>query len=462
MTNHGFLLDSGYFASLFEGVTVHPFSWPVGISIAIVIVLLLLSGYMSSSETAFFSLTPGNISEIKNSSNSSDKKLLYLLENSEQLLATILIGNNIVNIAMVFLSNYAISELVDFGSSKVLQFVLQTIGLTFILLLFGEISPKVIAQQDALAFSRFSAPIMARFYKIIAPFSRALMHTSSSSKRRKKNRGYTISVDDLSKAVELTEDKTPAQSEIMEGIIKFHDKTAVEIMVPRIDMVDIEYNASFRQVLEIINESGNSRLPVYEGTQDTIRGVLYIKDCIPYISSDSAFEWQKLIRPAYFVPENKQLDELLEEFRAGHIHMAIVVDEYGGTSGLVTLEDILEEIVGEISDEYDEDELPYTALDDGSYLFQAKTQINDFCRLLDIDQRFFDDVEQDVDTLGGVFLEMKQEIPHVGESVFYHGMELQVTEMDKFRIRQLRVLIPKDLGENEDPAALNNMDTPPE
>lgn len=438
--------QAGWGFSLFEGVTTSPFTWQVGVALFFVLVLLMLSGYMSSSETAFFSLSPLDLLTIRESSQSHDKKLLYLLEHSEQLLATILIGNNVVNIGVVFLSNYVISELIDFGTSTTLQFVLQTIGLTFVLLLFGEISPKVIARQNPLRFSRFSAPIMVGFYQFFAPFARALMRTSKSGskRRRKKSRGYDLSVDDLSRAVELTEDKTPVQSEIMEGIIKFHDKTAVEIMVPRIDMVDIDYDLPFDEVLKIIAESGNSRLPVYKGTQDTIRGILYIKDCIPYINAASDFEWQRLIRPAYFVPENKMLDELLEEFREDRIHIAIVVDEYGGTSGLVTLEDILEEVVGEIADEYDEEDLPYTKLQDGSYLFQAKTFLNDFSKLMPVEEDFFVDVEQEVDTLGGVFLEIHQEIPHVGDKAIYRSLHMEVTEMDQFRIKQLRIFFSNE------------------
>lgn len=443
ITGKSFLLSVN---SLFEGVEVLPFTWQVGVALFFVLVLLLLSGYMSSSETAFFSLSPQDLATIKDSDSPTDKKLLRLLGQSEQLLATILIGNNVVNIGVVFLSNFVITSLINFGNALALSFILQTIGLTFVLLLFGEITPKVIARQNPLWLSRFSAPFMGFVFRVLAPAAKALIKTSRlSSSKSKKRRKQSISVDDLSKAVELTEGKSPEQSEIMEGIIKFHDKTAVEIMVPRIDMVDIDYNWPFSKVLELIIGSGNSRLPVYEGTQDTIRGVLYIKDCIPYINSPEDFNWHKLIRPAYFVPENKMLDELLEEFREERIHMAIVVDEYGGTSGLVTLEDILEEIVGEIADEYDEEELPYTQLQDGSFLFQAKTQITDFCRLMNVDDDYFDEVEQEVDTLGGVFLEQKQEIPHVGDKVNYRELQLEVTEMDKLRIQQIRIVIPAEI-----------------
>lgn len=435
------------FFSTFSEVSLMPFTWQMGLSLLLVVFLLLLSGYMSSSETAFFSLSSADLEILKESNSSRDGKLLSLLANSEQLLATILIGNNIVNIAIVLLSNYLFIELVDFGNALFLRFLLQTVLLTFLLLLFGEITPKVIARQNPLLISRFATPFMAVLYAFFTPLSKALMKTAKEKNKNKsgKKRGHKLSVDDLSKAVALTEGKSPVQSEIMEGVIKFHDKTAVEIMVPRIDMIDIDYNASFVEVLSMINGTGNSRIPVYKGTQDTICGLLYIKDCIPYIGATDTFDWHQLIRPAYFVPENKMLDELLEEFRAERIHMAIVVDEYGGTSGLVTLEDILEEIVGEIADEYDEEAFPYIQLKEGCYLFQAKTQITDFCRLMDIEDNYFEAVEQEVDTLGGVFLEIGQEIPRIGDKVSFRDLEMEITEMDKFRIQQMQITISKSL-----------------
>lgn len=403
---------------------------------------------MSSSEVAFFSLSPQDIHAVRESNAPVDKTLLHLLEHSERLLATILIGNNVVNIVLILLSNYTLSILVDFGEANALRFTLQTIGLTFIILLFGEIFPKVWVRQRPLLFSRFSAPIIKVFYKLFASSAKALVRAGNRINKGER-KGYDISVNDLSKAVELTEGKSPEQSEIMEGIIKFCDKTAEEIMVPRIDMEDIDCNWSFSRVLELIVNAGFSRLPVYEGTEDNIKGILYIKDCIPFIDKGDDFNWQSLIRNAYFVPENKMLDDLLEEFRSEHIHIAIVVDEYGGTSGLITLEDILEEIVGDISDEYDEEELPYIRLADGSYLFVAKTPITDFCRLLRLDGDIFESIDQEVDTIGGIFLEMRQEIPHVGDVVTYKDFRLEVTAMEKLRIQELKVTLPKTLRKGE-------------
>ncbi|WP_455084034.1 gliding motility-associated protein GldE [Porphyromonas endodontalis] len=427
--------------SLFSDIIVYPFGWQAAITLGIILLLIVLSGYMSSSEVSFFSLSPQDIHLIRESKTPHDQKLLALLENSEKLLATILIGNNIVNIGIVLSSNYLVHLLFDFGINSVLSFVLQTIVLTFVLLLFCEIIPKVYAQQHPLSFSRFSAHIMQPLVKVLSPFTIPLVKTSSILERRGKKH-YELSVDDLSRAVELTEGKNETQSKLIGEIIKFHDKTADEIMVPRVDMVMIDYQWDFASTLRFVLDAGYSRIPVFLGTQDVIKGILYIKDCLPYTTAGADFDWHTLIRPANFVPENKKIDDLLEEFRSEHRHISIVVDEYGGTSGLITLEDILEEIVGEITDEYDEDELPYTRLADGSFLFEGKTQINDFCRYLSLEDSLFDPLTQEIDTLGGIFLELKQELPRVGAFVTYRGYRFEITKVEKHRIMQMRVIPP--------------------
>ena len=428
--------------NLFAGVTVNPFSWQTGVAIAVVLLLLLLSGYMSSSECAFFSLNPQDIDAIRNSNSKTDRTLLALLEHSEQLLATILIGNNTVNIAIVLLSNYALNQLVDFGDSTTLSFVVQTIGLTLLLLLFGEIIPKVYATRRPLAFSRFSAQIMKPFFHALSPLSLALVKLGKRFERDNGKNRYDISVDDLSKAVELTVESGTDQSGIMEEIVKFYDKKVEDIMIPRIDMSTIDYAWGFRAVLDFIVDAGYSRIPVFRSSQDNISGILYIKDCIPYIQEADSFQWQSLIRPAYFVPENKKIDDLLEELRAKRIHIAIVVDEYGGTSGLVTMEDILEEIVGDIADEYDEEELPYTRLAENVYLFDAKTPVNDFCRMLNLDPELFADLTREADMLSGLFLEIRQEMPRRGDRVTYKGFTFEITALEKYRILQLKVTLP--------------------
>lgn len=428
--------------TLFADIALYPFGWTAAITLGIILVLIILSGYMSSSEVAFFSLSPQDILQIREGKNPRDERLLSLLEHSEKLLATILIGNNIVNIGIVLSSNYLVRQLFDFGDNTVLSFVLQTIVLTFILLLFCEIIPKVYAQQHPLAFCRFSARIMSPLVRLFSPLTHLLVKTSSILERKGKKH-YDLSVDDLSKAVELTEGKTEAQSKLIGEIIKFHSKTVDEIMVPRVDMEMIDYEWDFPRILRFILETGYSRIPVFLGTQDVIKGILYIKDCLPHIDTSATFDWHPLIRPASFVPENKKIDDLLEEFRSEHRHISIVVDEYGGTSGLITLEDILEEIVGEITDEYDEEDLPYTRLPDGSFLFEGRTPINDFCRYLSLDDALFAPLTQEIDTLGGIFLELKQELPRVGVAVSYKGFQFEVTKVEKFRIMQMRVIIPK-------------------
>jgi len=317
--------------------------------------LLIISGFMSSSEVAFFSLSPTDIDAIKEEEDPADPALLDLLKDTERLLATILIGNNLVNVAIVILTGYAFGLIFDFSSSPALGFIVQTVILTLLLLLFGEIIPKVYAQAHPLSFSRFSSGKMRVVSRLLYPFSSFLMRTTSLVTRRMQPRRYDLSVDELSQAVDLLEGHEPEEKELFEEIINFHHKTASEIMVPRVDMTDIDISWDFHRMLSFAVESGYSRIPVYEDSEDNIKGILYLKDLIPYKEREATFDWRGLIREAYFIPENKPLDDLLEEFRSTKKHIAVVVDEYGGTSGIVTMEDLLEEIVGEITDEYDEE-----------------------------------------------------------------------------------------------------------
>lgn len=404
--------------------------------------LLVVSAYMSSSEVAFFSLGPAELDSVREREHTSDDELLALLEDSERLLATILIGNNLVNVAIVVLTSYAFGLIFDFSSSPVLGFVAQTILLTLLLLLFGEIIPKVYAQGSPLAFSRFSAPTMQVVSRVLRPFSSFLMNSTKIITSRMQRKKYDISMDDLSQAVDLLGDKKPDEKQIFEEIINFYSKTASEIMVPRIDMVDVDIEWDYHKMLHFALECGYSRIPVYEESEDNIKGLIYIRDFIPHRDKPADFEWQTIIRPAHFVPENKPLDDLLEELRRKKIHMAIVVDEYGGTSGLVTMEDIIEEIVGDISDEYDEETLPYKVLSDGSYLFEAKTPLSDVERYLSLEDGAFGDCEEAVDTLGGLFLEVKQDLPQLGDKVTAGDWVLTVKALERFRIISIQ-LSPK-------------------
>ncbi len=397
---------------------------------------------MSSSEVAFFSLSPSDIDEIKEEEHPADSALLELLKDSERLLATILIGNNLVNVAIVILTGYAFSQIFDFGTSPLLGFLVQTVILTLLLLLFGEIIPKVYAQARPLAFSRFSAGKMRLISRVLHPFATLLMRTTSLVTSRMQPKKYDLSVDELSQAVDLLEGHEPEEKELFEEIINFHHKTASEIMVPRVDMCDIDISWDFARVLAFAIECGYSRIPIYEDSEDNIRGILYIKDLLPHKDKPADFDWRSLIREAYFIPENKPLDDLLEAFRSSKKHIAVVVDEYGGTSGIVTMEDLLEEIVGEISDEYDEEELPYKRLADGSYLFEGGTPLTDVLRALNLPSGTFGKGEDQVDTLGGLVLELKQDLPRKGDVVTSEGWRMEVTGLEKFRITEVKLTPP--------------------
>lgn len=408
------------------------------------IMLLFCSGFVSASEIAFFSLSPADMNEIDDEKHSSDVKIKKLLDKSERLLATILISNNLVNVAIIMLLNYFILEWIDFGAAAWVEFLFMTVLLTFLLLLFGEIMPKIYSASHTLSFCRFAAPVLAVLDKLWYPFSSLLIRFKVVVERIHTHEAQSLTVDDLEKAMELTDKKDIAQeSSMLQGIIRFGGEMAREIMTPRIDIVDLDMKAPFPEVLDCIVQNNYSRIPVYQGTQDNIKGVLYIKDLLPHLGKPANFRWQSLIRPPYFVPETKMIDSLLRDFQANKVHMAIVVDEFGGTSGLVTMEDIIEEIVGEISDEYDDDERTYTRLNQNTYIFEAKTLLTDFCRIMQIEDDFFEDVEGDADTLAGLLLEIKGEFPQRDEKITYRHFVFQVVEMDQRRIVKIKLIINK-------------------
>lgn len=409
------------------------------IAFGLAFVLLIVSGFMSASEVAFFSLTPANLNEVEEESRPVDAVIKRLLARSEYLLASILISNNFVNVAVVMLCTYAINSWIDFSLVPALGFVLETIVLTFLLLLFGEIMPKIYARKNPLRFVRRSAPALSVVERLCRPLSAVLVNSTSVINKALARKKYDISVDELSKALELTSPAISEEKEMLAEIIKFYNKTANEIMTPRLDMEDLDIKTRFRDVVGFVVQSGYSRIPVYSDTEDNIKGILYIKDLLPYIEKPDTFRWQSLIRPAYFVPETKKIDDLLEEFRTNKIHMAIVVDEFGGTSGIVTMEDILEEIVGEISDEYDEDERQFIRLADGSLIFEAKILLTDFFRVIDADPAEFGKLTEEVETLAGLLLEIKGDFPRRKEVITYKNYRFQVLEVDNRRILKVKV-----------------------
>ncbi len=432
-------------ADLFDGVTVTAPSVSAIVAISLAVLLLFASGFVSASEIAFFSLSPGDLSDIEDEKHTSDKHIKSLLADSERLLATILISNNFVNVMIIMLCNFFFAEVVDFGTSVILEFLVITVILTFLLLLFGEIMPKIYSVQHPIKFARFAAPVHIVLRKVFSPLSGLLVRSSVLVNKCVAKKNYSISVDDLSQALELTDkDEISEESNILEGIIRFGDETAVEIMTPRLDIVDLEIHTPFSEVLKCVVENAYSRIPVYEGSRDNIKGILYIKDLLPHLGKGDNFRWQTLVRAAYFVPETKMIDDLLRDFQTNKIHIAIVVDEFGGTSGIVTMEDIIEEIVGEINDEYDEEERAYVKLNDHTYVFEAKTLLSDFYKILKIDDEVFEKVDGEVDTLAGLLLEIKGEFPVLHEKLDYKNYHFEILEMDARRILKVKVLIEEE------------------
>lgn len=405
--------------------------------------LLVVSGFASGSEIAFFSLSPSDIDEVDLERTPTDKNIRMLREDSERTLATILITNNFVNVTIIMLCNFVFGSMVHFGPKAYwLEFLSITIILTFLLLLFGEIMPKVYSRQEPLQFCRRTVGGILVLRKIFWPLESLLIHSGVIAEKIVQKEKHLLSVDDLEQALELTDkEEIKDEQSILQGIIRFGDETAKEVMTSRQDIVDLDIRSSFTDVLKCIVENNYSRIPVYQNNTDNIRGVLYIKDLLPHLSKPASFRWQSLIRPPYFVPETKKIDDLLREFQENRVHIAIVVDEFGGTSGLVTLEDILEEIVGEINDEYDEEEKNYSKLNYNTYIFEGKTLLSDFCKILNIGDEEFSEVEGDADTLAGLLLEIKGDFPSVYEKLNYKNYSFEIMEVEDRRISKVKVIV---------------------
>ena len=417
----------------------------MGVVIAAVLaaILLLVSAFASGSEIAFFSLAPADVAELEDEKTDTDRKIQMLREDSERTLATILITNNFVNVTIIMLLNYVFAGIVEFGPKAYwLQFLIITVILTFLLLLFGEIMPKVYSRQDPLKFCRRCVGGVLFVRRLFWPLETILLKSGVMAEKIVKKEKHVLSVDDLEQALELTdkEDIKDEQS-MLKGIIRFGDETAKEVMTSRQNIVDLDIRSSYPEVLKCIVDNNYSRIPVYQDNTDNIRGILYIKDLLPHLSKGSNFRWQSLIRPPYFVPETKKIDDLLREFQENKVHIAIVVDEFGGTSGIVTLEDILEEIVGEINDEYDEEEKFYSKLNYNTFIFEGKTLLTDFCRILNIDDEEFAEVEGDADTLAGMLLEIKGDFPSIHEKIDYKHYTFEVMNVEERRISKIKVTV---------------------
>ncbi|HET6244190.1 MAG TPA: gliding motility-associated protein GldE [Bacteroidia bacterium] len=416
------------------------------------LLLLILSGLVSGSEVAYFSLSPADLEELESASDNSSKTVLHLLEKPKRLLATILIANNFINVSIVVLSTVLTDKLFYMITDPVALFFIQVLLVTFLILLMGEVIPKIYANTHQKIMAKLMAYPILILVKVFKPLSLLLVNSTKIIDKRFKKKGHTISVSDLSHALELTttEETSGNEQQILKGIVKFGNTDVKQIMKSRVNVSAFEYDIDYKTLLDKIVESGFSRIPIYKENFDTISGILYIKDLLPYLNNDAGFEWQKLLRPPIFVPENKKIDDLLKEFQRKKIHLAVVVDEYGGSSGIVTLEDIMEEIVGEISDEFDEEELVYSKLDEHNYVFEGKTALNDLYRVLNIDGDIFEQTKGESDTLAGFILELEGAFPAKGAEINFNIYTFKIESVDSRRIKTVKVTINNgDLDKNK-------------
>jgi gliding motility-associated protein GldE len=432
----GFLFSSILFIS---GKVIFTPDFKLIIGILVLTLLLLVSALMSASEVAYFSLSPEDLEKLKTRKNKKAAMVLKLHNMPERLLSTILVSNNTVNIAIVLLAAFLSARTFDFSSNPVLGFIIEAVGITFLLLFFGEIMPKVYATKNQVLVSLFMAYPLSVLEVLFKPVTSLLIFSTSFVKKRTRTRHTNISIDDLSDALELASENINEDEKILKGIVNFGNINVSEIMCPRIDVTAIDIKLGFNRVKSIIIESGFSRIPIYTGSFDSVKGILYAKDILPYTNSPDNFKWQSLMRPPHFVPETKKINELLKEFQIRKIHMAVVIDEYGGTSGITTLEDVLEEIVGEITDESDEDESLYRRIDEKTFIFEGKVLLNDFFKIIEIEDDPFEEVRGESETLAGLILELTGEIPQKGQIITYGNFTFRIESADKRRIKEIRV-----------------------
>ena len=432
-------------SNFYKGFTEQPISAIIGL--AALVLLLIASALISSSETAFFSLQPADIDDLESRNDVKSKLVLKLREKPKTLLATILIGNNFVNVTITLLSTYIMALLFDMVNYPVAAFLLEVVIVTSLILIVGEITPKIYAGKRPVKVARFMARPLRFLISFFKPLSKPLVSSTSFMDKHLEKKKGDISMEDLSTAVDIaTEDSTPLdEKQMLKGIASFSEKEVSNVMIPRVDIIGVEKNMEFTEMLAIVIKSGFSRIPVYEETMDKVSGILYVKDLLPYLDAQS-YEWQKLIRPAFFVPENRKINDLFQDFREKKIHIAIVVDEYGGTSGLITMEDVIEEIVGEINDEFDEANLEehYTKQDDGSYLFKAQTNIVDFCKVFGVDENYFEPMQGEADTLAGLILEIEGRIPEIGFKFNFEKFHMEITDADTKRIKEVKVVFDEE------------------
>ncbi len=409
----------------------------------ILLLLLILSAIISGSEIAFFSLSTEDLDQCRASKNPLEKNLVALLDQPKKLLATILIMNNLVNIAFVIISTLIAWKI--FGNQH--QDNLLILGLTafntFAIVLFGEIIPKVYANQNNLIFAKRTASFLKAANYFFYPLSWSLQTMTSIIEKRVDRRGYNLSMDELEHALEIATDEhtSEEEKEILKGIVNFGSLTVKQVMHSRMDISAFDIDTDYNTLIKEIDNLSFSRIPVYRETIDKIEGILYVKDLLPHLEKGNNFKWQNLLRPGFFIPESKKIDALLRNFQEKRVHMAIVVDEYGGTSGLITLEDIIEEIVGEINDEFDDDDVAYNKLDDATYIFEGKTSLNDFCKIINEEPALFEEIKGESESLGGLLLELHSKLPRIGDKINFDKFVFTIVSVDSKRIKRVRVYI---------------------
>jgi gliding motility-associated protein GldE len=411
------------------------------ISGVILSVLLVLSALVSGSEVAFFSLSKNQINAFRYSNTKGEKRIYNLIKNPQKLLATILICNNFINVGIVTLATFVTWRIYGTTTLAGIVIVSLTFITTFAIVFFGEIIPKVYASSNNIAFASMTSRLMVFAESLFSPLSWVLLSFSKVVERRIERRNYDISKEEIHKALEITAngETSEEEKEILKGIVNFGTLSVKQVMKSRLEITAFDIELDFHDLMDKINKCGFSRIPVFRETIDKIEGILYIKDLLPYLDRDENFKWQPLLRPGYFVPENKKIDSLLKDFQEKRVHISIVVDEYGGTSGLITLEDIIEEIVGEIRDEFDIDEIAYNKLDDNTYVFEGRTSLNDFCKIIGKDPSIFDEVKGESESLAGLILELSSKIPRVGEKIQFGGLVFTVVAVDNRRIKRIRI-----------------------
>ncbi|MBC7411045.1 MAG: gliding motility-associated protein GldE [Bacteroidia bacterium] len=417
----------------------NPTNW---LMVLLLIVLLILAAFISAAEVAYFSLTPSLLEQLKRGEDATSKLVLNHLQSPKKLIATFLIAINLVNIGVVILSSSLINnpELIVFESESV-KFIFQVVIVTFLILIIGEVVPKIYASLNALSLVKLMSIPLNVATKVFKPLSSVLVGSTAYIEKRFTNKQTTVSVADLSHALELTHDNSAQEKSLLKGIVKFGSTEARQVMTPRINLIAFDNKLSFEELVKNIEEKGFSRVPIYEDSIENIVGILHIKDLLKHLNNPADLDWNNLLRPVYFIPENKKIDDLLKEFQTRKIHIALVVDEYGGTSGLITFDDVIEEIVGEINDEFDEEDIFYSKLDDNNYLFEAKTSINDVCKVLKIDSSQFDRVKADADTLGGFILEMEGRIPLKNEYINFENYTFTIESADRRKIKRVKIEI---------------------